>query len=942
MKQVGHYRIEAELGRGGMGIVYRAIDTRLGRRVAIKMLPAEATADADRHQRFIQEARSASALNHPNSVTIYDIGENGGETFIAMELVEGVPLDTLLAKGPLPVALALHYAEQAASALAAAHATGIVHRDIKPANIVITPDGRPKVLDFGLAKLMQRGASEATLTALATSAGSVMGTPAYMSPEQAEGHTVDARSDVFSMGAVLYEMLAGRRPFSGSSNASLMSAILRDPPAPLRVARPDTPPAVDAIVTRALSKNPAERYDDGGAMRAALAAVSAQLARPAESAWRKPAVAAVVLLLLGAVAFATWQTVSTRRARWVQRVALPDIERLQFTDRSLDAVRLARQAEHYAGPDIARVKASWFAFDTNTEPEGAEVSVRNYLDVDGAWEPLGRTPVQGHFLPQGLYRLRVSKPGYLPMDVSYSGGRPTIKLVPESTAVPGMMFVPAGPVTVGVAGTMRLPDYWIDKYEVTNAEFKHFVDAGGYTDAKYWQEPLVEGTRILSFAEAIARFTDNTGRAGPATWEIGSYPDGRQDFPVAGISWFEAAAYARFSGKSLPTMFHWRAASGTDEIFSDMLRVSQFESKGPAKVGQRQSVGPWGTFDMAGNVQEWCVNEAGTTGLRYIVGGGWNDPAYRFREPEGRNPWDRAATFGVRLIKNAGTASAELGAPIAHVEGDPASLVPVNDEQFALLRQFYSYDHNPVDGRVDAVDDSSPHWRKETVSFAAAYGGERVPAYLFLPNNARPPFQTVVFVPTSYAREVPSSQALDLVSFDFIVRSGRAVLYPVYWGTFERKKPEPPGPNGVRDRFVLYAKDVFRAVDYLATRDDIDRERVGYFGLSHGAFFGPIPVALEPRIKAAVFAAGGLRYGALPETQTVNFMPRITVPVLIVNGRDDFAVSTRDQQRFHDLLGTAADRKQSVRLEGGHVPSDMNAFFRVVLNWFDKYLGVVK
>jgi eukaryotic-like serine/threonine-protein kinase len=202
-RKVSHYRIELEIGRGGMGVVYRAVDTRLGRTVAIKMLPPEATADPDRHRRFVQEARSASALNHPHIVTIHDIDEDAGTTFIAMELVEGTPLDRIIAQGALPVATALEYGTQVAAALAAAHANGIVHRDIKPANIMITRDGRAKVLDFGLAKLVERAPTEETMSALGTRPGLIMGTAAYMSPEQAEGRAVDARSDIFSFGAVL-------------------------------------------------------------------------------------------------------------------------------------------------------------------------------------------------------------------------------------------------------------------------------------------------------------------------------------------------------------------------------------------------------------------------------------------------------------------------------------------------------------------------------------------------------------------------------------------------------------------------------------------------------------------------------------------------------------------------------------------------------------------
>nr|MBA2260666.1 SUMF1/EgtB/PvdO family nonheme iron enzyme [Acidobacteriota bacterium] len=359
------------------------------------------------------------------------------------------------------------------------------------------------------------------------------------------------------------------------------------------------------------------------------------------------------------------------------------------------------------------------------------------------------------------------------------------------------------------------------------------------------------------------------------------------------------------------------------------------------KVGERQGIGPWGTFDMAGNIKEWCASETSDTVMRYILGGGWNEPHYRFRESEARNPWTRDATFGVRLVRDLGAVDPAAVAPVAHVYGDPASLVPVSDELFDVYRRFYAYDPAPIEAKTEAVDDRSPHWRKEKVSFTAT-NGERIPAYLFLPKNASPPYQTIVFFPSSYAREMKSSTDLDLNSFEFIVRSGRALLYPVYWGTFERRKPEPAGVAAARDRNVQWAKDFFRAVDYVQSRPDVDKQKLGYYSLSLGAFFGPIPVAMEPRIKVAVFAAGGLRFTRAPEMQTANFMPRVKVPVLLINGRDDFSVSEAAQKRFHELLGTPPEHKKSIRLDGGHMPSDMHGFFREILNWYDKYLGPVK
>ena len=943
-RTVSHYRIEEEIGRGGMGVVYRAVDTRLGRAVAIKMLVGEAATDADRIRRFVQEARAASALNHPHIVTIYDIEEADGSTFIAMELLEGTPLDRVLAEGTLPVATALEYGAQIASALEAAHASGIVHRDIKPANVMITRDGRAKVLDFGLAKLFERTPALETMTSFATRPGLVMGSPAYMSPEQAEGKPVDARSDIFSFGAVLYEMLAGRRPFAGGSDLGIITSILRDQPPPIRSVRAHVPASVEAIIDRCLAKDADARYAKAGALRADLTAVHTALTRPAQAVWRRPAaLIPLTLLLVAATALGAWQALQTRRGRLARQLAIPEIERLQSSEQFVQAVRRAREAERYAPDEIARVRQTWYRPNFTTQPDGADIAIKNYLDVNGTWEPLGQTPISDHALPFGYYRVRFSKAGYLPVEISSPalGRRPTIKLAREGSAPEGMVLVSGGDFSVGVAKPVVLPDFWLDKYEVTNREFKRFVDAGGYRDKKYWTELFSRENRVLAFDEAMARFRDVTGRTGPASWELGSYPEGQEEFPVGGISWFEAAAFAEFSGKSLPTIYHWYRAANIDELSADILRLSNFEGKGPRNVGESGGLGPWGTLDMAGNVREWCANVAQGTTFRFILGGSWDEPNYRYTESDAQDPWERSTRYGVRLVKNTGSIG-DAAAPLAaRVYGDPKSVVPVSDELADVYRRFYAYDRTALNARVESVDDSSPYWRRENVSFDAAYAGQRVPASLFLPKNGTPPYQTVIVFPSGYALITASSQLLDYSRFDFIIRSGRAVLYPVYQGTYERRRGPTRGPSDLRDWYVQMAKDFFRAVDYLETRPDVDTQRVGYYSLSMGAYFGPIPVALEPRIKVAVFASGGLRFNWPPEIQPANFAPRVKTPVLLINGRNDFQSPPESQQRFMELLGTPPEHKKLVVLEGGHVPNDFRGLVREALDWFDKYLGAV-
>ncbi len=257
-RSLGRFRLLSPLGRGGMGEVWLAEDTKLRRKVALKFLPREFTADAERLIRFQREARTASALNHPAILTVHDIDQVEGIHFIATEFVEGETLRALLTSGPLPPARALDIGRQIAAALAAAHSAGIVHRDLKPENVMLRPDGLVKVLDFGLAKLVEPKALDSSLES--TAAGAVVGTARYMSPEQARGLEVDPRTDIFSWGVVSYEMLGGRTPFTGATASDVLAAILTSDPAPLRETAPGVPPEVEHVVHRALAKQRNERY----------------------------------------------------------------------------------------------------------------------------------------------------------------------------------------------------------------------------------------------------------------------------------------------------------------------------------------------------------------------------------------------------------------------------------------------------------------------------------------------------------------------------------------------------------------------------------------------------------------------------------------------------------------------------------------------------------
>ena len=309
--RLNHYRLLAPIGAGGMGEVYEADDTRLKRRVALKILPREATEDPDRYVRFEREAQALASLNHPNIVTIYSVEESGGVRFITMERVDGQPLDRMIPERGLPLADLLRYAIPIVDAVAAAHERGIVHRDLKPSNVMVTVDGRVKVLDFGLAKLVGAtyhadGLTTATAAMGHTSEGRIVGTAAYMAPETAEGRG-DHRSDIFSLGILLYQMAAGVRPFTGASTIAVLSSIIKDDPPRLVAINPAIPAELDAQIGRCLAKRPEDRWQSATDLSDGLRELgrltsgeqSTAVVRSTARRWLWPAAAAVIILLIG-------------------------------------------------------------------------------------------------------------------------------------------------------------------------------------------------------------------------------------------------------------------------------------------------------------------------------------------------------------------------------------------------------------------------------------------------------------------------------------------------------------------------------------------------------------------------------------------------------------------------------------------------------------------
>jgi eukaryotic-like serine/threonine-protein kinase len=974
-RMVSHYRIAAKLGQGGMGVVYRAEDMKLKRLVAVKFLHESLSHDKIALERFQREARAASSLNHPNICTIHDIDAADGQQFIVMELLDGETLRKHLSGQPMETEKVIDLALQIGDALEAAHKMGIIHRDIKPANIFITSRGQAKVLDFGLAKLTpaESGVGETASRPPTVSAeetltrpGDILGTIAYMSPEQARGERLDARTDLFSFGAVLYEMTTGQQAFAGTTMATVLGAILNKNPLPPRRLRIDCPAGLEHIIHKALEKNPSRRYQN----TAQLCADLRQIKEDSDSLKRQAAplslkallrsalrlrIAIPALLVLAALVFSAVYFIRRQaNINWARNTALPEIERLvgEGFHNNVEAYDLAVKAEAFIPEDpklkdlLARCSGKT---DIHTIPEGAKVYVKAYKDPQSDWIYIGESPVQDVRVASYFYQCKIEKTGYepeifVPMVSKYS------RKLHKSGSIPkGMVYV---------SGGKDLGDFFIDKYEVTNRQFKEFIDKGGYQDRKYWKHPFKRDGKELAWDMAMQDFVDQTGRPGPSTWNSGTYSDGRDDWPVNGVSWYEAAAYAEFAEKALPTSEHWYAATGLNKetmyISHSLIPQSNFRNKGPEAVGTNSGMTYSGALDMAGNVREWCWNE--TSNGRCVRGGAWNDDTYMVTIPIGAAAFDRSDRNGFRCVRYVDPAkvAASAFAPIKNPESPSYSrgIKPVPEDQFRIYREQFSYDAMDLKAVVDERNEHQ-EWVTEKISFEAAYSGERMQLFLFLPKNVSPPYQTVVFFPGANVPfpgyTIQNLEERSKAVIRMVVTSRRAFAFPIYQGTFGRNRNFPESYIIVwgedTHRYVEYLtqviKDFKQSVDYLETRKDIDSTRLAYFGISWGSCMGAIIPAVDDRLKASVLVIGGFLQGIIkPEMDQINYVTHVKVPTLMLNGKYDvvgFPYETTVKPMF-DLLGTPKEHKRLVLFETDHF-YPRNETIKEMDAWLDKYLG---
>ena len=1005
---IGPYKLLQVIGEGGMGVVYMAEQTEpVKRRVALKLVKPDMDSKSVL-ARFDAERQALAMMDHPNVAKVFDAGTSqSGRPYFVMELVKGIPITKYCDEHRLNCRERLELFTRVCHGIQHAHQKGIIHRDLKPSNVLVAEydhDPVVKIIDFGVAKATNQELTEQTLF---TQFGQIIGTLEYMSPEQAKLNQmdIDSRSDIYSLGVLLYELLTGIKPFEKERfKKSGIDEILRiireeEPPRPSTrlsshdslpslAARRNTDPGklagmlrndLDWIVFKAMAKERSDRYQTADLLATDIQRhLSYQpiLARRPSISGRfrrfvkRNQFAVTVSVLIFAVTSALItlgifvRQSQIRHAQQqadlnasqaekeriekqakdrahAQQVIIPRIRELVEARRPVEAFLLANEVQELLADDRAYQelrKEMTVTVSFHIKPDGTTVSYRDAENPNGTWVVAGQTPLIDVELPNGDLRFRYTCDGFIsaefqkrfPAFLQYSAHQ---KLVPIDQKIAGMTLIPGASAQFWNGLPEDISSFYIDRHEVTNDEFREFVAAGGYANPKFW-EGLVfnrDGKQV-TWKEAVKTFVDRSGRPGPAFWTNGVPPEGKQDYPVTGVSWFEAMAYAKFRNKSLPTVSHWRRAAQCQQP-GIMTVLSNYSQAGPSMRGEHDGIGDFEVYDLAGNAKEWCFNQFGEN-QNCLCGGAWNEADYSVSFVDRDSPWSRKKTHGFRCVQYQSKDAPENLTRNPYSEPtrvfDGLERKPVE-----TLAKWYEYDRNlPLNIEKIQSDSANPssEFKHEIIRIDAAYNNERFNVHLLIPRQVKERYETVIWVPGMDAWQNTSTfDPIERIYRDpfklNLLRTGRIICIPVLEETFERGngtsilEQSKNTPLSFRDNTIRACKDVSRTVDYLWTRPDVHTKRIVYYGISWGGCLGNANVVTNQRIAAMVLVSTGYSEGLkdLPAINPYQFAPHVKIPVIMINGTTDpvFPVQSHQKPMFEDL---GSSQKEHSLLLAGHIP----------------------
>lgn len=984
-KTILHYNIISKIGEGGMGIVYKAGDTKLKREVAIKFLPHSFNVSEKDKQKLKTEAQLTAALNHPNIAIVYSIEEFGDDTFIVMEYVKGKEIKDLFkttSQRKIKLSEIINYAIQITEAINAAHEKGIIHGDIKSSNIMLTDDGRIKVMDFGLAHI--HGDPNITKK------GSTPGTTAYMSPEQLRGEEVDFRSDIWSLGIVLFEMLTGQTPFQGNFDQAIIYSILHEKPKSLKKINPEILDELEQLVLQCLEKDPKKRIQSADELLKRLKEIQSNTSikssnKFSSSRLKISKAGLVVSAIIGAVLIVLAAFLPLKKLfNHVNVEGLTEqLDTLVNQKNYFAAFDLAKEYQNELKTDPLFKKLSLFIYDTlsiTTEPEGAKIFLKRFDPSDQNSKDKGKyagvTPIKNLMIARGDYLVTIEKDGYSTIQriassypiikefpVPKRGINLSAEMVKANEIDSNMVFVPGGEYKIvswslNYLPSVKLNDFHIDKYEVSNKDYKEFISAGGYLKKEFWKHPFIKDGKEISWSEAMKLFVDRSQLSGPRSWINQEYPDGKGNYPVTDITWYEAAAYAEFRGKSLPTVYQWEKAARNGVInfqgmslpwgivysMDNVQGRANFNGKGTEPVDKYEfGISAFGCYNMAGNVKEWCLNNS-TNGYS-ITGGSWEDIYYVYGDFGSVPGFFSSGSVGFRCVKN-----------ILPVENDPAALFinknfqiptykPVSESEYKKLLTYYNYDKLPLNAEVISREEKE-NWIEEKIEFDCPLG-DRITGFLFLPKNVQEPFQTIVWDPHSavYDLGAPANWTAEIL-FSGNIKAGRALFVLIPKGSPSRKwdygELYPPVSKVLfRDRVIHWVTESRIGLDYLSTRNEIDMNKLAWIPTSH-LTNGLIVPAVDNRINSIILIACGIfpeSNTSLPEVNPVNFASHYNKPTYFLYGKYDEAMPYNLLVLpFYKLLKNV---KGVELVNSGHIPP-IEVRVPIINKWLDESLGPVK